>query len=984
MAAGVGSKIERDDYNQIQSIISPILGIAGSNPAPTITAGSFTLGVLYQIVALGSTTNAQWNSIAGTSGVTYSVGSIFKAANVGTGSGTAREVTLNYGQTISSSPVTTNSLITNVQWANLRSDILRARQHQTGTDLTNDLTVPYFEITVTGSQSGTNNLVANDTSRLSPGLPIRFFGTVFAGLSSNTTYFINQVVSTTEFKISNTRGGAVRSLLTGLGSMTAQFGGTKITEADRAAYLAMAQAAFTNRLATPPATQSSRNALYTDAYINPWNGVLSVVQTVDFTDSNAIRYFFNSGGRIEFVSERSGGTGGLKNATWTSMLSEVSGQGRIIFDYTSTRNTLTNGAAGRGTPSTNIGYYQLSTTNTLIYENPAPSGAYADNKFRIFARIDDAPGVPGSRSRLTFTLEWRDESANPNPILYGTFGPFGVDEDINGTITAVMELFYSTGNNVSIPLPTRGTTNNFTVTPITQTNTSYSISASTTSVNEGATVTFSISTVNVPNGSIVYWTNGGSTTAADFTDGVNSGSVTISNNAATLTRTLSNDLLTEGPQNLQILLRTGSTSGPIVGSSQTVTVTDTSLTPVVYNIAVSPTGTQPEGTSLLYTVTLENFGSGTLFWNNIGTTTAADFTDDVNSGSVPINNNTGSFTRNLRNDNLTEGSQTVIMTLRVGSVNGTTVATAPTVTVSDTSTNILPSYTITTNLTSISGVEQVNEGQEIQIYVETNSTVPSGFIYWGITGGGLTAADFGISNLNGSLQIVPGSTAVLRLTPSADGLTEGNETFTFTFFSDSGRTTVLSNASVGGTVTGNNRSIQIADTSRTITISPTTMPSAATRSTFSQSLSATNGDGFYSFSISSGSPPPNLAIGGSVLQGFLETAGTYSYTITARDGTGRIGTRNYSHSITANELVEGPTSNVRSRDQWFFTISGGFAFDNVDLSVNNGPYSFFGTLNADGRFQGSTNFNGATGTFTYRLRFATSGNIRILTVTSVL
>ena len=58
-------------------------------------AGSFVVGSRYKIISLGSTTNAQWNTIAGTSAVTYAVGSTFVTANagVGLGDGTAALVT---------------------------------------------------------------------------------------------------------------------------------------------------------------------------------------------------------------------------------------------------------------------------------------------------------------------------------------------------------------------------------------------------------------------------------------------------------------------------------------------------------------------------------------------------------------------------------------------------------------------------------------------------------------------------------------------------------------------------------------------------------------------------------------------------------------------------------------------------------------------------------------------------------------------------
>ena len=63
-------------------------GAYNPNPA-TVTAGSFVVGQGYRISSLGSTTQAQWNTTAGTSGLTYGVGSTFIARNTGTGSGQA-------------------------------------------------------------------------------------------------------------------------------------------------------------------------------------------------------------------------------------------------------------------------------------------------------------------------------------------------------------------------------------------------------------------------------------------------------------------------------------------------------------------------------------------------------------------------------------------------------------------------------------------------------------------------------------------------------------------------------------------------------------------------------------------------------------------------------------------------------------------------------------------------------------------------------
>ena len=52
-----------------------------------ISAGSFVVTQQYKITSLGTTTQSQWNTIAGTTGQTYVVGSLFTAATTGASSG---------------------------------------------------------------------------------------------------------------------------------------------------------------------------------------------------------------------------------------------------------------------------------------------------------------------------------------------------------------------------------------------------------------------------------------------------------------------------------------------------------------------------------------------------------------------------------------------------------------------------------------------------------------------------------------------------------------------------------------------------------------------------------------------------------------------------------------------------------------------------------------------------------------------------------
>ena len=111
----------------------------------------------------------------------------------------------------------------------------------------------------------------------------------------------------------------------------------------------------------------------------------------------------------------------------------------------------------------------------------------------------------------------------------------------------------------------------------------YSVSPSTTSVNEGSSVTFTTTTTNVNDGTTLYWTVSavsGTVNSSDFSGGATSGSFTVTSNSGAVVLTLANDQTTEGSESFQFQVRTGSTSGTIVATSSTVTINDTSIVPI--------------------------------------------------------------------------------------------------------------------------------------------------------------------------------------------------------------------------------------------------------------------------------------------------------------------------------------------------------------------------------------------------------------------
>jgi len=334
-----------------------------------------------------------------------------------------------YGQSVASSSVSANAKISMTQWANLRSDLLRARQHQIGGDQSSLLTDPAISITVTASDVATNRLTTSNTARLAVGLAITFSGTTFGGIVAGTTYYVLTVDTSSQFTISASKGGAVFALTTASGSMTCRFGGITITESDRSAYNALADTITTNRLAVPPSGEVSVDNLVTQQTRAPgWNGIVQQTVTVNFTDANAARYCFNSGSQIQFSASLTGGSSapGGKDDTWRTILSSM---GTIVFGYGST-------TAASGTGSS-YGFSNLTSTQVQIFEKDVSGSTYYPNKFVILA---SAP----TSSQLQFVLQWRDDSSP---------GGWGIDESVGGTVTSFVQIRRPSTSNVSISVP---------------------------------------------------------------------------------------------------------------------------------------------------------------------------------------------------------------------------------------------------------------------------------------------------------------------------------------------------------------------------------------------------------------------------------------------------------------------------------------------------------------------------------------------------
>ena len=287
------------------------------------------------------------------------------------------------------------------------------------------------------------------------------------------------------------------------------------------------------------------------------------------------------------------------------------------------------------------------------------------------------------------------------------------------------------------------------------------VTPSTTTPSEGDAVTFNVTVSNTPAGTY-YWTielpTTGAVSTADFSGGSLSGSFTVTGTTGSFIITSLADRLTEGTETFSVFVRSGSTTGIVLGTTDEITLADTSLTP---GFTVNPNGMN-EGASATYTV--NNLGpAGTYYWTVLNNSTAdADFSAVSGSFTTSTLNGSGSFSITAVSDFLTEGPQYYQVEIRTGSISGPVILTSNAQTVTDTS---ITNYAVSATPTSF------NEGAGT---VVTFTGAPNGTYFWTVLNGTTTNADF--TATSGSFTSTSG-TGSFSVTAATLGGAEVAETF---------------------------------------------------------------------------------------------------------------------------------------------------------------------------------------------------------------
>jgi hypothetical protein len=348
-------------------------------------------------------------------------------------------------------------------------------------------------LTITATTTSTNYITTASTSGFITGNPIKFFGNSFGNLIVETTYYILQIISGTQFTITGTQGsGTAVTLNTGAGAMTARtctstFAVTTVPSGSMSGLTSAIKLSLFlsyNNLLT--------GTFNTQLFGGISSGVTYYVKTFN-TGTNQMTIVTTSGGSTSPTLVTSTGAMALGAAGWDNI---VSGTPSVALDTSSIYYIE---------PRTKFADPAFTQTNSSSVQSAGAGNTwatigYGQNYFIALPNTGQA--AAGSVDGSTWTSLTMPVSAGWTSIAYGNGYWIAV---VAGSGTA----YVSKNNGVSWAAKTLSSTNNWT--KITYGNGVFVIvcqGANTTAYSTNFGETWTGGTVSIGNGYYMAYGNG--------------------------------------------------------------------------------------------------------------------------------------------------------------------------------------------------------------------------------------------------------------------------------------------------------------------------------------------------------------------------------------------------------------------------------------------------------------------------------------------
>ncbi len=511
----------------------------------------------------------------------------------------------------------------------------------------------------------------------------------------------------------------------------------------------------------------------------------------------------------------------------------------------------------------------------------------------------------GGTSPYTFAVS---SGALPSGLNLDSSGLLSGTPTVNGSFGFIVQATDADGNaGYRTYTLNSGAANSLTLLPTTLPNGSHGAAYSQTVTANGGTApyTYAVTSGSLPAG-LSLNTNTGAITGTPTGSGLSNFTITATDSVGdtgsqAYSMSIGSNSLTLNPSSLpngtqgtaynQTVIATGGTGPYTYALSSGSLPSGLSLDTSTGAITGTPNGTGLSSFTIMATDSLNNIGSR-YYSINIGTNSLTLNPSSLPNGTqgtpysqaVSASGGTGSYTYAVTSGSLPAG---LSLNTNTGAITGTPSANGVsnfTVQATDSSADTgSRSYSVSINLAALAinpaSLPAATQGTAYsQAVTATGGTAP---YTYAIVAGALPSG-LALNPATGAISGTPTVNGVFNFTVQATDATPNTGTRAYTL-------------NVG---------------TNSLTISPASLPAGTHGLAYSQLLSASGGNGSYTFSITSGSLPAGLSLNASTgaITGTPTGSGVSNFTVHVTDTNGDTGSKGYSLSIGTNSLVINPTS----------------------------------------------------------------------------
>ncbi|WP_316736794.1 Calx-beta domain-containing protein [Pedobacter aquatilis] len=538
------------------------------------------------------------------------------------------------------------------------------------------------------------------------------------------------------------------------------------------------------------------------------------------------------------------------------------------------------------------------TCNNIAYNSAVAVNNYA-------SIVASTPNASEPATNGAFTISIQNSSTNATVVSYSVAGtatpgadytaltgtatipagstsvvvPVNVinDQIVEGTETVIVTITSATNGVTVTPTAANATA----TVNIADDDVSVVSLVATTNAAEPSTnglFTFTLSKVSATPTIVNYTVSGTATSGTDYTAIPTSVNIPAGATSATVSVPVIDDNIVEGTETV-ILTMTAATNNSLITAS-TTPVTMNLLDDDVATVTVAATTNAAEpSTNGLFTFTLSKVSSTpTIITYSVGgtATSGVDYTSIGTTVTIPAGATTATVSVPVINDQIVEGTETIILTMAAATNNTAITASTAPVTM-----NLLDDDVATITVATNNAAEPSTNGS----FVFTASKVSSTPVTISYTVGGTATNGTDYATITNSI-VLPANTAsvTLPITVTDDQLVEGTESVILTF-----------------TAATDNPNVTVTPASATLTIADDDVATVTVVATTNAAEPSTNG--LFTFTMSKASTTATTitySVGGTATSGIDYTSIGTSVTIPAGATTATV-----SVPVINDQIVEG-------------------------------------------------------------------------------